>query len=139
MSVRFWPPHLRTAPTSFGELLRGCGPHPRHRDSVHVPDVTVSSTGEEAFERAARSIEKYLTDPRPVPLLFVGVFESPELTRQRRDRTSHLAQGHIDAKLAAGEALAMGRKRLDLQKGKAGQRGSVLVQRDQIEPSENGV
>jgi len=57
------PPHLRTAPTSFGELLRGCGPHPRHRDSVHVPDVTVSSTGEEAFERAARSIEKISHEP----------------------------------------------------------------------------
>jgi len=133
------PPHLRAAPAPFGELLRGGGSHPRQRGGVHVLAATVSATGEEAFERAARSIEKYLTDPRPVPLLFVDVFESPELTRQRRDRTSHLAQGHIDAKLAAGEALAMGRKRLDLQKGKAGQRGSVLVQRDQIEPSENGV
>ncbi|MBV8135847.1 MAG: hypothetical protein JO121_09500 [Deltaproteobacteria bacterium] len=96
-------------------MLRGRAPQPRHRDGVQVLAATVSATGEEAFECAARSIEKYLTNPRPVPVLLVDVFESPELARQRRDRTSHLAQGiHIDAKLAPGEALAMGRKHLDL-------------------------
>jgi hypothetical protein len=89
--------------------------HSRHCNRCRVLAATVSATGEEAFERAARSIQKYLTNPRPVPVLLVDVFESPELARQRRDRTSHLAQGiHIDAKLAAGEALAMGRKRLHL-------------------------